>query len=105
MDLLLVFVAGIGYNLARGRTPDCHCFGQLHSAPAGWSTLARNAVLALIAAVVVWHGPTTAGPSAVGWLGTLTAIQWVGLVAGLVVLGLLAAEAWLLVQLAQQNGG
>src|ERR1700692_3051312 len=27
--LLLLFVAGIGYNLARGRTPDCHCFGQL----------------------------------------------------------------------------
>jgi uncharacterized membrane protein YphA (DoxX/SURF4 family) len=26
--LLLLFVAGIGYNLARGRQPDCHCFGQ-----------------------------------------------------------------------------
>src|SRR3989440_4627818 len=29
--LLLLFVVGIGFNLARGRTPDCHCFGQLHS--------------------------------------------------------------------------
>src|SRR5919199_348775 len=27
--LLLFFVAGIGVNLARGRTPGCHCFGQL----------------------------------------------------------------------------
>src|SRR5205823_8290613 len=26
--LLLIFVSGIGYNLAQGRTPDCHCFGQ-----------------------------------------------------------------------------
>jgi uncharacterized membrane protein YphA (DoxX/SURF4 family) len=43
--LLLVFVGGISYNLAQGRTPDCHCFGQLHSAPVGWPTLARNAVL------------------------------------------------------------
>src|SRR5690242_12665316 len=34
LALLLLFVAGIGYNLARGRAPDCHCFGQLHSAPA-----------------------------------------------------------------------
>src|SRR6266513_3729768 len=44
LSLLLIFVAGIGYNLAQGRTPDCHCFGQLHSAPAGWSTLIRNLV-------------------------------------------------------------
>src|SRR5689334_20325617 len=27
--LLLLFVAGISVNLAGGRTPDCHCFGQL----------------------------------------------------------------------------
>ena len=33
--LLLLFVGGISYNVARGRSPDCHCFGQLHSAPAG----------------------------------------------------------------------
>jgi uncharacterized membrane protein YphA (DoxX/SURF4 family) len=51
--LLLVFVVGIGYNLARGRTPDCHCFGQLHSAPAGWPTLVRNAVLAALAGLVL----------------------------------------------------
>src|SRR5437764_1451984 len=41
--LLLLFSAGIGVNLARGRRPDCHCFGQLHSEPVGWPTLARNA--------------------------------------------------------------
>jgi len=27
LALLLTFIAGIGYNLSRGRTPDCHCFG------------------------------------------------------------------------------
>ena len=51
--LLLLFVAGIGANLARGRRPDCHCFGQLHSAPAGWPTLIRNAVLAASITVLV----------------------------------------------------
>ena len=30
--LLLLFCAAIGVSLARGRAPDCHCFGQLHSA-------------------------------------------------------------------------
>jgi uncharacterized membrane protein YphA (DoxX/SURF4 family) len=45
LALLSVFVVGITYNLARGRKPECHCFGQLHSAPAGWKTLARNGVL------------------------------------------------------------
>lgn len=35
LALLLAFVAGISLNLARGNQPECHCFGQLHSAPAG----------------------------------------------------------------------
>src|SRR5436190_11775318 len=61
--LLLIFVAGIGYNLAQGRTPDCHCFGQLHSAPAGWSTLIRNLVLAGVAGVVVGFGRNMPAPA------------------------------------------
>src|SRR5919108_6031571 len=43
LALLLLFIAGIAINLARGRTPDCYCFGALHSEPIGWPTLARNA--------------------------------------------------------------
>jgi uncharacterized membrane protein YphA (DoxX/SURF4 family) len=56
LGLLLVFVVGISVNLARGRKPDCQCFGQLHSAPAGWKTLARNGVLAAVAGFVLWEG-------------------------------------------------
>src|SRR5262249_24462708 len=26
--LLAAFIAGIAYNMSRGRHPDCHCFGQ-----------------------------------------------------------------------------
>src|SRR5919202_1674410 len=59
--LLALFIAGMGVNLARGRAPDCHCFGQLHSAPVGWSTLVRNAVLAVVAAVVLWRGGVDPG--------------------------------------------
>ena len=65
LALLLLFVVGIGFTLARGRTPDCHCFGQLHSEPVGWPTLARNGVLALLAVLVVSRGPAHSGLSAV----------------------------------------
>jgi uncharacterized membrane protein YphA (DoxX/SURF4 family) len=54
--LLAFFVAAIAVNLSKGRTPDCHCFGQLHSGPAGWRTLLRNLVLAAGAAIVVVAG-------------------------------------------------
>lgn len=102
--LLLLFVAGIGANLARGRTPDCHCFGQLHSAPAGPSTLIRNGALALVALFIVVQGPSGAGRSAVGWLGDLSAGEVSLLVAMAAVLGLLAAGGWLLLQIIAQNG-
>ena len=57
LALLTAFVVAIAVNLARGRQPDCHCFGQLHSSPAGWPTLLRNAILAAGAGLVVVAGP------------------------------------------------
>lgn len=44
------------------------------------------------------------GPSAIGWIGALSAIQLLGLVGGLVGLGLLAAQWWFLLHLLRQNG-
>ncbi|MBV9936324.1 MAG: hypothetical protein JO367_18660 [Actinobacteria bacterium] len=54
--LLAFFSTGIAVSLMRGRRPDCHCFGQLHSAPAGPSTLVRNAAFIVLAGVVLWRG-------------------------------------------------
>ena len=51
-----LFACWIGANLARGRKPECRCFGQLHSEPAGWNTLARNGVSAAVAGFVLWQG-------------------------------------------------
>jgi thiol-disulfide isomerase/thioredoxin/uncharacterized membrane protein YphA (DoxX/SURF4 family) len=104
LTLLLLFVAGIGYNVARGRTPDCHCFGQLHSEPAGWSTLARNGLLALIAAFVVVQGPEHGGRSTVSWLGDLTGAERAAVILSAVAIVLVLAEAWLILQLLRQNG-
>ncbi|MBA2714248.1 MAG: hypothetical protein H0U55_11945, partial [Rubrobacteraceae bacterium] len=93
LALLSLFLVGITYNLARGRTPDCHCFGQLHSAPAGWKTLARNAVLAAVAGFVLWEGyEGGTGPSALAWLGALSTAQLLGLLGGVLMLALLAGQ-------------
>jgi thiol-disulfide isomerase/thioredoxin len=75
LALLLLFSAAIAFNLARGRAPDCHCFGQLHSEPAGPRTLARNAALAVVAAVAVAGTLGGRDTSAVGWVGGLTATE------------------------------
>ena len=104
LALLLAFVAGIGVNLARGKHPDCHCFGQLHSEPAGWSTLIRNGLLAAVAAFVAVTGWDDAGASAVAWLGDLSTVERVALVLGLVGLGLLVSQSWAIFNLMGQNG-
>src|SRR5919199_797590 len=100
--LLLLFSAGISYNLAHGRTPKCHCFGQLHSAPVGWPALLRNLVLAAIAGLIVGLGRVNIGPSAVSWLGTLTTVQRIGLLVDVILAALLMALGWILVQVLRQ---
>jgi thiol-disulfide isomerase/thioredoxin/uncharacterized membrane protein YphA (DoxX/SURF4 family) len=102
--LLATFIIGISYNLARGHTPDCHCFGQLHSAPAGWSTLARNVLLAFGAGLLVWQGRNHAAPSLVSWVADLTIPQRVALFCGIAGFALLAAQAAILLQIMKQQG-
>src|SRR3712207_3335387 len=82
LALLSLFVAGISINLARGRKPDCHCFGQLHSAPAGWKTLARNAVLAAVAGLLPRAGFHRAGTRAPSSLRELPATPLLALLLG-----------------------
>jgi len=99
--LLLVAVAGISYALSRGRSPDCHCFGQLHSAPVGPSTLIRTLGLAALTGLVIGFGRTSAGLDLWSWLGTLEPILRIELIGGLAVLvGIL----WLVWQVLLQQG-
>ncbi|HUX88898.1 MAG TPA: PqqD family peptide modification chaperone [Chloroflexota bacterium] len=102
--LLIAFLVGIGASVARGRHPDCHCFGQLHSAPVGAGTIARNAVLAALAFAIVGAGPESVGPSAIAWLGDLTPGQLVGVLAGAIGLGILIAAIRELVGLRERIG-
>jgi peroxiredoxin len=75
--LFAVFVVGLIQALRRGQAPDCHCFGQVHSEPASWLTVARNLALALPAAYLAGAGP---GPSLVAWADGYSA-QGLGLIA------------------------
>jgi thiol-disulfide isomerase/thioredoxin/uncharacterized membrane protein YphA (DoxX/SURF4 family) len=60
--LVLIFTAGIGWQMAAGRAPDCHCFGQLHSEPAGVKSLLRNSAIAALAFALLFSGPAAQGP-------------------------------------------
>lgn len=102
--LLLAFSAGIAYNLARGRTPECHCFGNLSSDPIGPRHLVRNGVLEVLAVMVVLAGSDDPGLSAVAWIGDLSGGELTLLVIGLIALSAIALEGWLLTHLLSQNG-
>lgn len=100
LALLAVFSATIGVSLARGRAPDCHCFGQLHSTPASWRTLVRNALLAGLAAVAL----AEQGPGAFGWIPDLAPVGILALVAGLVAISLMVGGGLAFVSLMRSHG-
>jgi hypothetical protein len=70
---LAVFSAAIAVQLAHGRHPTCRCFGTLRPSRVGASTLARNALLAALAACVAAGGAAIAGFLAVA---ATAAICW-----------------------------
>lgn len=104
LALLLVFMIGIGVNLALGKNPDCNCFGQLHSTPIGAPTLVRNGLLAGLAGFVVLAGWDDSVASAVDLITGLTRSQVLGLSTGVIVLGLFGAGGWVLLNLLRQQG-
>jgi len=71
LALLTVFLIVLAIAILRGRKPDCHCFGQLHSAPVDYRALLRNAVLAACAAWLVSRGPANPGTDIWAWLLSL----------------------------------
>jgi methylamine dehydrogenase accessory protein MauD len=104
LTLLSTFIAAIAMNLLKGRTPACHCFGQIRSKPIGWVTAGRNAALALCAGLIVWAGPNHASSNAVNGLASALQIRPLTLVITVCVLTALAAETVLLWQLVRQHG-
>ncbi|MFY9555702.1 MAG: MauE/DoxX family redox-associated membrane protein [Blastocatellia bacterium] len=101
--LLLMFAVGIAVNLARGKSPDCHCFGQLHSEPVSWLTFTRNLALIAIAGVIVVLGKNDPGLSAVSWLAALRTGELINLILGGIAVALLASAVVYLRRLLTQQ--
>jgi thiol-disulfide isomerase/thioredoxin len=99
LALLVVFSVAIAVNLALGRRPDCHCFGQVHSEPVGAATLVRNAALIAVAACVLIIGWSRPGPSAVAWVDALAPGSFAAGVAVAV-----APAIWLAYSLLRRHG-
>jgi thiol-disulfide isomerase/thioredoxin len=101
LALLMLFTVAIAVNLARGRRPACHCFGQLHSSPIGPGTVVRNVVLAAIALFVLSQGP------GLSFGGALAAIAASGsMILTLASFGIAVAvfAVWAIVHLLRLNG-
>lgn len=101
LALMAAFSLGIFLALARGERPDCHCFGALHSTPAGPAALGRNAGLGALAALVFAAGP---GPSAVAWIGDLDRGEALGAAGLAVAVASAAAFAALALALLRRHG-
>ncbi len=104
LALLTAFTAAILVNLARGRTPDCHCFGRIHSEPVGWSTVVRNGVLIATATFVVVQGVGSTGPGLFEWMFALDRSSAILLAVATVLVAIVAAAVVAVTQLLAQNG-
>lgn len=101
--LLAAFSLAVARVLRRGEEVDCNCFGALGESRVSRSTLVRDLALMVPAALVVVAGWSDPGPSAVAWVGDLSATAALAALGGLALaiaaLGL--AFSW---QLMRQNG-
>jgi uncharacterized membrane protein len=91
--LLGCYTSVIAYTLISGKRPSCNCFGQLSQKPISAMTLLRNAVFMLLSALIVWRDDVRAAQMGVE---VATGTVLVG--------GVIAVQAWLLLHLLMQNG-
>lgn len=103
--LLVLFTAAAGIAITRGKRPNCHCFGQIHSTPVGPQTLMRNALLGAMATLVLWQAPNATPDSLRDALRQGLRPFEPGWPAAAVVLGLLLVlHVWTVLVLLRQNG-
>ena len=104
LGLLVLFSIAIAVTLARGNAPDCHCFGQLHSAPTSSKTLIRNGLLGVLAAGVLIGTRTDAGGTPWGWVAQRGAIELGVIVALLIAVALVVGGGLAFLSLTRSYG-
>jgi len=99
--LLLLITAGIGVNLANGRRPVCHCFGQLDSRPIGWQMLVRNGLLAGMAGLILSQGwvKTQLQGASISKTLAFNVQSGSGAAIGLILVGAAVGEGWFIYRL------
>ncbi|HTK37572.1 MAG TPA: TlpA disulfide reductase family protein [Pyrinomonadaceae bacterium] len=96
--LLLIFIAGMIYQLASGKEADCHCFGQLHSERVSPKSLVRNVLFSALALFLVGQGSDHQGLSLTDDRMNLMQFAF-----ALIISGLLAAAIFYLKQIFAQQ--
>jgi peroxiredoxin/uncharacterized membrane protein YphA (DoxX/SURF4 family) len=97
--LLLLFIGQMIFLLARGDTPDCHCFGQVHSEPVGVKSIVRNVIFAAMSLTLVARGAAGQGTS----ISTLSNDAMMQLAVGVTIAALLVAIMFYLRKLTEQQ--
>ena len=101
--LLLTFIGGMLWQMAKGNAPDCHCFGQIHSEPVSAKSLIRNAVFAILSFFLVLQGSDDQGLSLLESSNTNSEENVMSLILGLATVGLLAAVVFYLRKISEQQ--
>jgi peroxiredoxin/uncharacterized membrane protein YphA (DoxX/SURF4 family) len=104
LALFVIFNAAIAMNLFLGKTPQCNCFGQLHSKPIGWSTFARNSIPLSLAAWLVWVLPNYRDASLKSSLASFSSMEIAGALVILVLFALITSLGFLLLHVLKQHG-
>lgn len=97
--LLVIFSGGMIAQMAQGKSPDCHCFGAIHSEPVSKKSLIRNIIFAILAFFLIVSGKSNQGLSLADLKGEM-AIQ---LFLGLATIGLLGAVVFYLKKISEQQ--
>lgn len=104
--LLVIFIVAMAAQIAKGNTPDCHCFGQIYSKPiSAWSVI-RNIALLTPALILLWRMNGISLGELALWLGAATSTtENMGYFLGLGNLVLLIAAVFFLrkLSIAQDN--
>jgi peroxiredoxin/uncharacterized membrane protein YphA (DoxX/SURF4 family) len=95
---LLIFIGGMISQLSKGNTPECHCFGAIHSEPVSRKSIVRNVVFAFLALVLVVQGRNQG--AALADLSNENALQ---LIFGLATVGFLGAVVFYLKRISEQQ--
>jgi methylamine dehydrogenase accessory protein MauD len=102
--MLVLFSGVVVFQLTKGKTPHCYCFGQLDDQPIGSATLVRNGVLLIVAGLALWQEAVYGPIGGFGWLSEFSGFQRVAVAVAAALFIIVAVEGWILLFVLRQLG-